>query len=182
MSTLYERRVKQEWRLLKELAELNPEIIQECSRSDAEGIQVFAFTLRHTQALVEQGEELLVIDEHRVSIHLPRFFPSVPMEVSLARPVFHPNVHPESGFVCLWDRFSSAKTVAEAITQLQRVITWELFSEEAEHVMQTRALHQLLRATLAAHPIVRAETTRRDDSSPTECATRRWGKGRRRLE
>jgi ubiquitin-protein ligase len=140
MSTLYERRVEQEWRLLQELANLNPELIQDCLRCKESGIEVFRFTLRHTQALVERDGELQVIDEHRVSIYFPRFFPSVPMEASLARPVFHPNVHPEAGFVCLWNNFSSRDTVAQGVRQLQRVISWDLCNDAADDLMQPEAL------------------------------------------
>jgi len=47
-----------------------------------------------------------------------RFFPAVPIEAYLTRPVFHPNVHPTTGFVCLWSRFSKADTVIEALCRL----------------------------------------------------------------
>jgi Ubiquitin-conjugating enzyme len=140
MSTLYERRVEQEWRLLQALKQLNPEFICDCARCEEGGIEVFHFTLRQTQALIEQGEELQIIDEHRVRVHFPRFFPTVPVEVSLHLPVFHPNVHPETGFVCLWDRSSPENTMSEAIVQLQRVVTWELCNKTPTHVMQPRTL------------------------------------------
>lgn len=175
MSSLYERRVEQEWRLLQGLAQLNPELIQDCARDKESGIEVFRFTLRQTQALVEQDSELQVIDEHRVSIHFPRFFPSVPMEASLARPVFHPNVHPETGFVCLWNRTSSRQTVGNAITQLQRVITWELFNETAEHVMQPDGLAWLSRGprTIPA-PLFSADIKRERLQPGRLPETKRW--------
>jgi hypothetical protein len=65
----------------------------------------------------------------------------MPIEAYLTRPVFHPNVHPDTGFVCLWGRFSLHDTVVEALCQFQRVVTYSLFSESADHVMQPEALH-----------------------------------------
>ncbi|HLW86645.1 MAG TPA: hypothetical protein VKR60_15615 [Candidatus Sulfotelmatobacter sp.] len=90
--------------------------------------------------MVKREPELSVQDCHDVTFHFPRFFPSVPIEASLAQAVFHPNVHPENGFVCLWDGFSPGDTVLEAAGQLQRVIGWQLVNERADHLMQPQAL------------------------------------------
>jgi ubiquitin-protein ligase len=140
MSTLYQRRVEQEWRILQELAKTNPDLLQGCRRRAESGGERFQFTLRKTQAFLEQGGELVIIDKHHARIFFPRFFPALPLELSLESPVFHPNVHPETGFVCLWNRSSPGDTIAGAIAQLQRVITWELFNETADHLMQPKAL------------------------------------------
>jgi hypothetical protein len=140
MSTVHQRRTGQEWKLLQALAEENPDRLRDCTcDAQADGV-VFLFQLLRTPALVEEAGQLRIQDSHRVSLHLPRFFPAVPIEASLSRPVFHPNVHPETGFVCLWNRFSTGDTVVEAITQLQQVITWRLFNEESAHVMQPKSL------------------------------------------
>ncbi len=60
--------------------------------------------------------------------------------MSLADPLFHPNIHPENGFVCLWSRFSAADTIVEAVCQLQRILTWQLVNEQTDHLMQPDAL------------------------------------------
>ena len=140
ISSVHERRVAQEWKLLLALAAENPELLQDCVREDQLDGTVFRFRLLQTQALVEEAGQLQILDQHEVTLCFPRFFPSVPIEASLARPVFHPNVHPETGFVCLWSRFSSGDTVIEAVRQLQKVISWELHNEEPDHVMQPKAL------------------------------------------
>ena len=126
MSTLYERRVEQEWRLLEAIAKGNPDLLENPTRCVEVDSALFRFRLQQTQALIQTPTGLHLQDLHDVVIYFPRFFPSVPIEASLLKPVFHPNVHPETGFVCLWNRFSPGDTVVEAITQLQRVITWEL--------------------------------------------------------
>jgi hypothetical protein len=145
MSALYERRVEQEWLLLQSLVEANQiegsqGLIDIRERITDPGDEVFDFNLHKTQALRETAGGLTIQDSHRVSVHFPRFFPSVPMEASLAEPVFHPNVHPENGFVCLWGRFLPADTIVEAVAQLQRILTWQLVNERPDHLMQPNAL------------------------------------------
>jgi Ubiquitin-conjugating enzyme len=140
MSALYQRRVEQEWRLLADLAAANPFVLSMDGRRTEDGIEVFQFTLRQTPALVMESEGPRLRHTHGVFLRFPRFFPAVPSELSLASPVFHPNVHPENGFVCLWDRFSAKDTVVETVAQLQRVITWQLFNEVPDHLMQPAAL------------------------------------------
>jgi ubiquitin-protein ligase len=140
MGSVYQRRIEQEWKLLLALAAENPEILQDCRREDQAEGSVFRFELLQTPSPVEQDGQIRVEERHSVSFHFPRFFPAVPIEASLARPVFHPNVHPETGFVCLWDRLSSGDTVVEAVAKLQQVITWRLFNVEELHVMQPKSL------------------------------------------
>jgi len=184
MSTVYQRRIEQEWQLLQALAERNREALQDCKHDIGADGSILRFKLLQTQALVEEGGQLRIEEQHRVNIHFPRFFPAVPLEASLLPPVFHPNVHPETGFVCLWSRFSSGDTVVEAVAQLQRVISWELWNQEPDHVMQPKALEwykepgramalplacQILRSP-DGFDLARSHTWRRD------------GVGRRRLE
>lgn len=144
MSTVYERRLEQEWRLLQLLAESNPGQLEIGERSRQPEGRSFRCTLRQSPALVEQAGQqeggLAVQDSHEVTFRFPRFFPSVPIEACLVQAVFHPNVHPENGFVCLWDSFSPGDTVIEAAGQLQRVISWQLVNERPDHLMQPRAL------------------------------------------
>ena len=140
MSTVYQRRVEQEWRLLQLLANTNPAIIESVRRAQEVRGAVFSFSLQRTRALVGSLGDFQFRDSHAVMLHFPEFFPSVPIEASLVSPVFHPNVHPENGFVCLWGRFTPGDTVREAVSQLQRVITWELLNEESDHLMQPAAI------------------------------------------
>jgi len=140
MSTLYERRVEQEWRLLQLLAAANPGVIEGIQRRGGHGCEILSFKLLKTPALIVASDGVTVQDSHSVMMHFPSFFPSVPLEASLGRPVFHPNVHPGNGFVCLWSRSSPGNTVVEGVFQLQRVVTWQLVNEESDHLMQPAAL------------------------------------------
>jgi hypothetical protein len=163
MSTLYERRVEQEWRLLESLAKANPGLIEVLQRRFDQGDDVLDFNLRKTEALREKAGALVIQDSHRVSLHFPRFFPSVPLEASLAEPVFHPNVNPENGFVCLWNRFSTGDTVVQAVSQLQGILTWQLVNEHPDHLMQPDALvwlkdpNRQVALPLTLHPVRRPE-------------------------
>lgn len=74
-----------------------------------------------------------------VRFEFPPYYPAVPLEAWLAFPVLHPNVHPENGFVCLWDTRQEGVSLVEAVRQLQRVVTWELYNLSADHVMQPEA-------------------------------------------
>lgn len=140
MSTIFERRVEQEWRLLQSIADANPEIVRIIARRATETGIAFEIELAETSSLIAGRGGRSISDVHKAILHFPRFFPSMPIEVRLPAPVFHPNVHPETGFVCLWARFSPGDTVVEAVAQLQRVITWELVNREVDHLMQPAAL------------------------------------------
>jgi ubiquitin-protein ligase len=140
MSTLYQRRIEQEWQLLQLLAKLHSSSIENPKREKEVRGEVFRFTIHQTPALIGKPDHFQILDIHAVSLYFPKFFPSTPIEANLGDPVFHPNVHPENGFVCLWNRFSPGDTVMEAISQLQQVITWKLVNQETDHLMQPDAL------------------------------------------
>jgi len=71
----------------------------------------------------------------------------VPIEAFLAVPVFHPNVHPDNGFVCLWTRGSTGDTIVTALVRLQNVIGWRLHNASPDHLMQPAALAWAASAT-----------------------------------
>jgi hypothetical protein len=138
--TLYQRRVEQEWRLLELLAQANERSIADVGRRQEASGESFELTLFQTRGIVERCGNREVLDNHSVAFHFRPLFPSIPIEARLSRPVFHPNVHPQNGFVCLWNRFSPGDTVMGAVAQLQRVITFQLVNDLADHVMQPKCL------------------------------------------
>jgi ubiquitin-protein ligase len=139
--SLRARRLENEWKLLAQLAEHNPGVVEVVRRETLPDADVFHVILHRTSALaLGDPPRLMELASHAVAFRYLSFYPSVPIEAFLVTPVFHPNVHPENGFVCLWDRFSSGDTIVEAIRKLQQVITWELWNDRAEHVMQPEAL------------------------------------------
>jgi hypothetical protein len=136
---VHRRRVEQEWVLLRDLAAANKtiEVLNRVSTLDCEE---FRIVLYETEGLVQASDGLAIRDVHEARIRFQQFFPAVPIEAFLTTPVFHPNVNPTNGFVCLWERFRPRDTIIDTILQLQRIICLELFNSRAEHVMQTHAL------------------------------------------
>lgn len=133
---LRRQRIENEWAIFRRMAEANPACITATGRHGDE----FFLVLRQTQAPLCRSHEIVLIHEHEVRFSFNRFFPALPIEAYLTRPAFHPNIHPTTGFVCLWNRFSRADTIVEALCQLQRVLTYAVFSESPDDVMQPEAL------------------------------------------
>jgi ubiquitin-protein ligase len=133
---LRQRRIENEWDLLQQMAQANPALLSDIQRHQDD----FLLKLSQTTTPVRVEGSIDLRSEHDVRLSFPRFFPTMPIEAYVTPPVFHPNVHPDTGFVCLWSRFSLHDTVVEALCQLQRVLTFTLFSESADHIMQPEAL------------------------------------------
>lgn len=139
-----DNRIANEWELLNQFARLNPGRVQETEQKEDGG---FAFLIKETPALLRSpnGEKLLSIQtEHKVTVGFPRYYPSVPCEVFLSVPVFHPNIDPINGFVCLWNEHRVANNIEIAIVKLAAVLSWELMNAEAPHIMQPQALEWYL--------------------------------------
>ena len=83
-----------------------------------------------------------VARKHRLHIEFPVSFPAAPLELSLAEPIVHPNVHPITGFVCLWDTHRTSHTVEHAVLKTAAMLGARLWNRRAEHVMQPEALAQ----------------------------------------
>ena len=131
------QRIENEWTLLQRMAEANPASLELKDR----GADEFLLELRGTPAPVNNSYgPLRFCREHKLRFSFARFFPTMPIEAYLVQPVFHPNVHPVSGFVCLWGRSSVADTVIEALCQLQSVLRYAVLNDSSEHVMQPEAL------------------------------------------
>jgi hypothetical protein len=128
-----ERRVGNEKQYLEMLAAANPEGLAIVGWERQDGGDVARVTLLDTPAYRIGGG---IEPRHEVRLVLPEYFPSTPIEAYLERPVAHPNVHPENGFVCLWARHAPGDTVIEAVLQLQRVIAWRLWNSDPDQVMQ----------------------------------------------
>ena len=131
--SLYERRVLGEWQLLLALAERNPERIADPElQDDSIGLRLVS-----TPAFQLDGS---MLSEHRVSIGFPVHYPAAPMTLHLGSPVKHPNVHPRSGFVCLWADHRVSNTVEHALHKTVAILGGRLFNADPIHVMQPESL------------------------------------------
>ena len=177
--TVRERRVENEWKFLLRLEAENSSIIEAVTREKVCAGDCLHILLKQTTALALTGASPEMRTEHQVRFHFPEYFPAVPIEAFLSTPVFHPNVHPENGFVCLWNRFSPGDSVLEAVRQLQRVISWELFNAEADHLMQPEALHDGRRVSPMAYSPVAIPEDLRNERAFFSCSQQ--GTRRKRL-
>lgn len=138
---LRERRIRNEAEMLRALAAAN------AGRLDVIDTGIDRFRVRLlTAAWFADGpaEKSLALD-----VVFAPYYPAVPIEVYVQEPgIRHANVHPDSGFICLWDRHSAGDTMIEALRQTQRVLSGELRNPSADHLMQPEALE------LAALPYV----------------------------
>ena len=175
---LRDRRIENEWGLLRDAQRSQPSIVELFDRESISDGESFRLALHETSGIVEIDGHRSVISSHHVEIRFPRFFPSVLLEVRLARPVFHPNVDPQNGFVCLWNRFAVEYTAVAALRQLQRVISWELINQTPRHILQPATIewHQSMvrewAVPLAYSPIL-ATSSSSPCASPPEPALRR---------
>lgn len=133
------RRVANEWRLLEQLAAAQPAVLDGLGFETTGPVDWVRVTLGHTCGILRNGDFPHFTTSHSAHIQFPRFFPSVPLEIRLMKPVFHPNVDPVTGFVCLWDRYSAGDTAIDALQRLQRIIVWKLVNLDSVHVMQADA-------------------------------------------
>jgi hypothetical protein len=142
-----EMRIRSEWALLTELVARNPERLSDPAWRDT----TLSVTIRRTPALPltaaaehgpvpDQIQLDSLLEEHVLRIVFARHFPALPMEAYLMTPVFHPNIHPETGFVCLWQRHSTTNTIEHALHKTVAMLTWRLFTTTPLHTMQPRAL------------------------------------------
>lgn len=156
MSSVLERRLAAEWDLLHQLAGRNQ---QRLTGIDADDL-VFQLRLQETPALPLSGDVSKPQTDHLVRIVFPPHFPAAPMELYLNTPMQHPNIHPETGFVCLWHRHRVSNTCEHALHKLVAILGWRLYNGEAVHIMQPDAWARLqtsgadIVAALAASPLL----------------------------
>ena len=146
-------RLDNEWALLAELSRANPASLDDLSRSRDAAADFFRLPLRRTTALTGTPPHLQRVDAHVVEFRFPAWFPAVPIEAFLAVPVFHPNVHPDNGFVCLWTRGSTGDTIVTALVRLQNVLGWRLHNASPDHLMQPEALAWAAASSSFDHPM-----------------------------
>ena len=133
---MLERRLSAEWALLLALVERNPDRLHHPVARDTR----FFVTLIGPEVLTTHESAGPLIASHDIRIDYPVHFPAVPMELYLHTPVLHPNVHPDTGFVCLWDRHRMSNTVEQALHKTVAMLNGSLHNPDTLHVMQPAAL------------------------------------------
>ena len=139
-TSLRDRRIEQEWRLLNHLAEANQDLVAVVRRRTFADSEDFQLLLHETEGIATGEPRDTRIRSHQVRLSFPRFYPTAPIEAYLAQPVKHPNVDPRNGFVCLWTKHGGRETVVEALRRLQEVIVWKRMNLDNDHLMQPEAV------------------------------------------
>jgi ubiquitin-protein ligase len=134
--TSTERRLQAEWDRLHQLAELNPGRLTDISSDD----RTFLFKLHEAPVRLAGSPQDPPVSTHDVRVVYPSFFPSTPLEIYVARAFLHPNVHPETGFVCVWIEHRAQNTIEHAIHKLIAMMSGHLYNRETVHTMQPQAL------------------------------------------
>ncbi len=134
--TMLERRLRAEWNLLLALVERNPTRLDQLHACDT----ALLVTLHGPPVASADQSAARQISSHDIRIEYPVHFPAVPMELYLRSPVLHPNVHPQTGFVCLWNRHRVSNTVEHALHKTVAMLSGRLYNSNAPHVMQPQAL------------------------------------------
>ena len=142
--TLFERRLRSEWATLQELAHLNPGRLTGLLTED----MAFSFLLHGPSVPTADGTS--VQDRHAIRVEFPVHFPAAPMELYLRHPVQHPNIHPETGFVCLWEQHRVSYTIEHALHRTAAMLAGQLYNPDALHVMQPGAAAYFPRAAADA--------------------------------
>jgi hypothetical protein len=133
------QRLSNEYRRLIELASINSTLLQVFARESHGAYDDIPFRLTDSPAVLKEEDRLSVAASHEGVLRFPMLFPSMPIEAYLARPVFHPNVDPFTGFMCLWERYSPTYTGAEALQQVRRILSWDAVNLGAVHLLQPHA-------------------------------------------
>ncbi len=136
-----ERRIENEWKLLQKLAGGNPGTLEILERAVGSAGEFFRVRLHGTTSPIKTNAGIELRQCHQIEFGFPRFFPAVPIEANLQLPVFHPNVDPDNGFVCLWSHTCAGDTIVDAVTRLQRIIAWDLVNFAPDHMMQRDAVN-----------------------------------------
>jgi hypothetical protein len=130
--------------MLHTLAKLNPGRLVAIAAEDL----TFHLTLHGTPVRLAAKPDLEIISSHTLRVVYPAYFPAAPMDVYTERPFYHPNVHPETGFICVWATHRVEHTIEHALHKVISMMSGRLYNREAMHRMQPQALEEGIQPSL----------------------------------
>lgn len=138
-------RIDREWKLLDRLAKANPKYVELIERSSSPLEEMFRIRLHNSPGVeAAAGPRLDTRDDHTVRLSFARFYPEVPIECYVEEPLFHPNVRPETGFICLWQEANPRDTAIQAIARAQAMAAYRMVNLGDAHRMNRQAVDWLL--------------------------------------
>lgn len=133
-------RIAKEWNLLARLVQTNREYLEVLDRTTTPAEEVFVIRLHRSPGLEHaEGDQLATRDSHTIRLSFTRFYPDVPIECYIEEPLFHPNVKPETGFVCLWEEANPRDTAIQAIARAQAMAAYRMVNLGGAHQMNRAA-------------------------------------------
>lgn len=133
-------RVEKEWTLLERLAAANPSSIEILGRTPSSVDEEFRVRLHGSPGIeAARGPDILARDVHTLRLCFTRFYPEVPIDCYVEQPLFHPNVKPETGFVCLWEQANPRDTVIQALARTQAIAAFRMVNTGGAHIMNRDA-------------------------------------------
>lgn len=133
-------RIDHEWRLLGRLSRANPDHVEVVDRTAAPTEDVFHVRLLNSPGIEHAVDDQLGIrDTHSLRLSFTRFYPEVPIECYVDEPLFHPNVKPETGFVCLWQEANPRDTAIQAVARAQAMAAFRMINMGSAHQMNREA-------------------------------------------
>ena len=138
--TLRRDRIEKEWTFLSRLAERNPEYVEMFDRVSSPVEDVFRVRLHRSPGIERlDGRSMRRRDVHTLRLAFTRFYPEMPIECYVEEPLFHPNVKPQSGFVCLWEQANTRDTVIQALARTQAIAAYRMVNTRSVHQMNREA-------------------------------------------
>jgi ubiquitin-protein ligase len=133
-------RIDKEWTLLTRLAAANPDRVEVVGRAPSPTDDTFHVRL-HASPGVESAKDDRVAtrDSHTLQLRFTRFYPEVPIDCYVREPLFHPNVNPDTGFVCLWEEANPHETIVQALARTQAIAAFRMVNTGAPHLMNKDA-------------------------------------------
>jgi hypothetical protein len=133
-------RVEKEWTLLNRLAIINPGQVEIIDRRPSGLEDQFFVRLHASPGIAEAvGEQIRTRDVHTLRLCFTRFYPEVPIDCYIEEPLFHPNVKPETGFVCLWEQANPRDTIIQALARTQAMAAFRMVNTGGAHLMNRQA-------------------------------------------
>jgi Ubiquitin-conjugating enzyme len=138
--TVRAQRIEHEWYLLNQLRDLNPKQLRLLGRKSRPNEETLFVELLQSPGIEGMDDRVPSIrQEHTLRLCFPRFYPDVPIECYVKEPLFHPNVRPDNGFICLWERFNLDDTAIQAVCRAQAMAAYRMMNLKQEHVMNPEA-------------------------------------------
>lgn len=115
---------------MMELAKWNPHIQFEANTSHAPTRYVVSFDYPSFREISNDGHTPVISTKHQVEIIMVADYPRSAPRVRWLTPVFHPNISPDTGYVCLgvlMDRYLPGLGLARLVTMLAEMLQYRNF-------------------------------------------------------